>query len=83
MHFHQILHLFVLAPAGVSLLTTESEHSEPRFCTRENDYAWEGDPGKLCVYLLGQGGTVSADLTLLDGTARGMCDMYIHCQNPF
>ena len=68
----------VLAPAGISLLTTESECRQPQFCTRVSYQVVEGDqPTKLCKQLLGQGGIVSADFTLLDKTARGMCDMYI------
>ena len=76
-----ILNLFVLDPAGISLLTTESELSQPRFCSRGYYSSYdiqEGDRGKLCMHLLGQGGTVGAYLTLLGGTARGMCDAYNH-----
>lgn len=73
-----ILNLFLLDPAGISLLVAESEHSQPQFCIRGYYHYLvdEGDQGKLCVHLLGQGGAVSAHLTLLDGTARGICDAY-------
>lgn len=68
------LNLFVLAPAGISLLTTETERSQSQVCTPGYRYAREGDQGKLCMQLLGQGGPVSTYLALLDGTARGVCD---------
>ena len=69
--------LFLLAPAGISLLATESEHREPQFCTRTYYSVAESDkPTKLCMQLLGHGGVVNADLILLDGTARGVCDTY-------
>lgn len=73
MHFH----LFLLAPAGISLLATESEHRDPQFCTQTYyDVAESDQPTKLCMQLLGHGGVVNADLILLDGTARGVCDTY-------
>lgn len=69
--------LFVLAPAGVSLLATETDRSVSQFCTRRSYRVVEGDqPNKLCMQLLGHGGNVNTDLTLLDWTARGVCCTY-------
>jgi len=66
--------LFVLAPAGVSLLAAETDRYASPFCTRRSYHVVEGDqPNKLCMQLLGQSGNVNADLTLLDWTARGVC----------
>ena len=74
---------FTLAPAGISLLTTESDRGRPLYCGQY--HVVEGDQQtKLCMYLLGQGGTLSADLTLLDGTTRGVCVCVRYvCQTPF
>ena len=66
----------VLAPAGISLLTTESERTQSQFCAQTYYSAREGDRSRLCMQLLGQGGTVSTYFAVLDGTARGVCDMY-------
>lgn len=71
-----MLNLFVLAPAGISLLTTESERSQSQFCAQRNYFAREGDRSRFCMQLLGQGGTVSTYFAVLDGTARGVCDTY-------
>ena len=77
MHF-----LIILAPAGVLLVTAESGDRWPQFCTQTNYRVVEGDQqAKLCMQLLGPGGTVNADLTVLDGTAGGVSDTYIQlCQ---
>jgi len=63
------------APAGVSLLAAETDRYASPFCTRRRYHVVEGDqPNKLCMQLLGQGGNVNTDLTLLDGTARAFLD---------
>ena len=77
-----VIILFILAPADVSLLTTESQFGLPRFCTRTSYHVVEGDqPAKLCMQLLGPTrGTVNADLTLLDRTTRGVCVVATYSQ---
>jgi len=76
-HFYQSLSsFFVLVPAGVSLLTTERQYLSQ--FTRPYHNVVEGDQSAtLCMRLLGRGGVVNAYLSLLDGTAKGVCDIQV------
>jgi len=50
----------------------DNSHTQSQFCAQRNYFAREGDRIGLCMQLLGQGGTLSTYLAVLDGTAMGV-----------